>query len=359
MTTTGRATALLDVHRALGGRLVDFAGWEMPIQYSGVVAEHRAVREEVGVFDVSHLGKLHLAGADAVRPLQHALTADVAALDVGRATYSLALTDEGGCVDDLFVYRLAEQEWLVVPNAANVAAVGASITDSGGDPQDEWARWSIIAIQGPRAGDLFERAFPGSSAGDLPLHSWTTVDVLGEKGLAARTGYTGERGFELYAPTTTSPAAFERLVDLGGTPAGLGARDTLRLEMGFALYGQELSRDINPLEAALGWAIAWDTDFRGRDALAEVRATGPARRVFGIRCTGRGIPRAGCDIELDGSSIGRVTSGNFSPTLGTGIALALGPAATRPAPGAVVDVVTRGRRIEGAIVKPPFVKKGQ
>ncbi|CAN5766594.1 hypothetical protein BH18ACT15_BH18ACT15_11560 [soil metagenome] len=186
------------------------------------------------------------------------------------------------------------------------------------------------------------------------------MDVLGEQGLAARTGYTGERGFEVYAPTTTSRAAFAQLIELGGNPAGLGARDTLRLEMGYALYGHELTREVNPLEAGLGWAIAWDTDFRGRDAVAEVRSRGPSRRLFGIRCTGRGVPRAGCEVELeDGSPLGQVTSGNFSPTLGTGIALALGPAPTRPKPGTNVVVVTRGRRIEGAIVKPPFVKKSK
>ncbi|MDQ4028275.1 MAG: glycine cleavage system aminomethyltransferase GcvT [Actinomycetota bacterium] len=357
MATETRSSALLDVHKTLGARLTDFAGWQMPLQYKGVIAEHNAVRTGVGVFDVSHLGKLRVSGADAGEALQEALTADVIGLEAGRASYSLVLTEEGGVVDDVFVYRLGEREWMVVPNAANVEAVSDAIRRSGGDVEDEWARWAILAIQGPRSFSLFERAFPGSGAPDLELHGWCHLTLEGEKAIVARTGYTGERGFELYAPASTAVTTWRRLTELGATPAGLGARDTLRLEMGYALYGHELSLDINPLEAGLGWAIAWDKSFRGRDALIAIKERGPARRLFGVRCTDKGVPRAGYRVVDDDVTIGTLTSGNYSPTLGTGIALGLGQRAAVPDPGARVDVDARGRMIGGDIVKPPFIKR--
>lgn len=356
--TPARSTVLLDAHRRLGARLTDFGGWQMPLQYEGVVAEHRAVRSAVGVFDVSHLGKLRVAGPGAGRALQRALTTDAEALEVGRAAYSLVLTEEGGCVDDVFLYRLGDDEWMVVPNAANVAAVAQAMSQSGASAEDLWDRYAILAIQGPSSFNLFAEAFPRSGATELSLHSFCSLDVGGEQGLVARTGYTGERGFELYAPAATAPQAFEALLELGATPAGLGARDTLRLEMGYALYGHELTTEVNPLEAGLSFALAWDTDFRGKAALLQVKqGGGPSRRLFGVACRGRGVPRHGHAVEAGGAVLGEVTSGNFSPTLKTGIALALGPAATRPEVGAEVDVVARGRRIEGAIVKPPFIGK--
>ena len=354
MVSEDRATPLLDTHGRLGAKLIDFAGWSMPLQYSGVIAEHNAVRQAAGVFDVSHLGKLRVAGdGDA---LQHALTADVLGLEVGRATYSLVCTDEGGCVDDVFVYRIDSDEWLVVPNAANVSAVAECIERSGGAPVDEWDRWAILALQGPRSFEIFDAALPDTGAAELRLHHWCHIDVLGERGVVARTGYTGERGFELYAPAGRAEAVFERLLESGAVPVGLGARDTLRLEMGYALYGHELTRKINPLEAGLGWAIAWDTDFRGRPALLEERARKPRRRIFGVRCTDRGVPRGGYDVVAESKPVGRLTSGNYSPTLGTGIGLALGPIPV-PAIGQAVSVAARGRMIRGDIVKPPFVKR--
>ena len=359
MSDAARSTPLLDSHRALGARLTEFAGWDMPLQYEGVIAEHNAVRTSTGVFDVSHLGKLRVRGPGAADALQHALTADVVSLEEGRAAYSLVLTDDGGCVDDVFAYRIGPEEWLIVPNASNVEAVAESISSAGSsfDLDDEWARWAILAVQGPRSFEVFEAAFPGSGATELALHAWAEIDVLGESGLVARTGYTGERGFELYAPAGTAVEAWERLLDAGGRPVGLGARDTLRLEMGYALYGHEITLEVNPLEASLGWVLAWDTPFRGRDALAKVKEEGPERRLWGITCRGRGVPRQGYAVFSGDDEIGTVTSGNFSPTLGTGIALALGPAERAPAAGAEVAIEARGRRIEGDIVKPPFVKK--
>jgi aminomethyltransferase len=352
-----RSSPLLDVHRSLGARLTDFSGWQMPLQYKGVIAEHNAVRTGVGVFDVSHLGKLRASGPGAGEALQDALTADVLALEVGRATYSLVLTEEGGCVDDVFVYRLGSREWMVVPNAANVEAVSNAIRRSGGDVEDEWDRWAILAIQGPASFSLFERAFPGSAAPKLELHEWCDLEIDGKKAIVARTGYTGERGFELYAPASAAVGTWGRVTELGATPAGLGARDTLRLEMGYALYGHELSLDVNPLEAGLGWAIAWDTPFRGRDALVAIKERGPSRRLFGLRCTEKGVPRAGYRVVDGDVTVGTLTSGNYSPTLSTGIGLALTDRAALPEPGAHVYIDARGRMIGADIVKPPFIKR--
>ena len=329
----------------------------MPLQYTGVIAEHNAVRNDVGVFDVSHLGKLRARGAGAGAALQVALTADTDALEVGRATYSLVLTDEGGCIDDVFVYRLAGDSWMVVPNAANVGAVADAIRSASCDPIDEWDRWAILAIQGPRSFELFESVFPRSGALDLKLHEWCSINVFGSQGLVARTGYTGERGFELYAPAATAQRAFDEVIEAGATPVGLGARDTLRLEMGYALYGHELTLDVNPLEARLGWVLAWDTPFRGRDACVKMKEAGPPRTLFGIVCKDRGVPRQGYAVTRGEQTIGELTSGNHSPTLATGIALALGPRETAPEEGAAVHVQARGRALEGDIVKPPFVTR--
>jgi len=324
------------------------------------VAEHNAVRNAVGVFDVSHLGKLVVSGPGAEDALQMAVTADVAALEVGRAKYAVCLTDEGGCIDDVFVYRLANDEFLVVPNAANVDAVAATIRSAGSaDVVDAWDRWAILAVQGPESFDVVERLWPGAETSEMKLYSWQELEFFGETGLIGRTGYTGESGFELYVPVAAAPKTFTSLIDGGVVPVGLGARDTLRLEMGYALYGHELAMDINPLEAGLGWAISWDSPFRGREALEKVRSAGPARKLFGIRCRERGVPRQGYPVLKDDEPIAAVTSGNFSPTLQTGIALALGPAEKRPAEEEKVVIDARGRAIHGDIVRPPFIERGK
>jgi aminomethyltransferase len=352
-----RATALLQAHRDLGAKLTEFGGWEMPLQYEGIVSEHRAVRTTAGVFDVSHLGKLRVKGPDARASVQRALTCDVTALEPGRAAYSLVLDDDAGCVDDVFVYCFDPNEFLVVPNASNVAQVAAKLAESGAEPEDEWDKWTILALQGPDAHRIFEEVWPHAGAGDMKLHDFGPVDVFGERGFAARTGYTGERGFELYAPAATAVRAWTALLGAEAVPVGLGARDTLRLEMGYALYGHEISLEVNPLEAGLGWVIAWDRPFRGRAALEAVRAEGRKRRLFGVVCRDKGVPRQGYRVLAGEEVIGEVTSGNFSPTLGTGIALALGPTDATPAAGDEVSVEARGRRIAGDIVKPPFIKK--
>jgi len=352
-----KETTLLEEHKRLGAKLTEFGGWEMPLQYSGIIAEHNAVRGSVGVFDVSHLGKLRLKGPSAVDALDEAMTADVRALEPGAATYSLVLTESAGCVDDVFVYRIGDEDWLVVPNASNVDAVADQIRASGGEVVDEWDRYSILAIQGPDSFPLVDKVWPDWNATELKMHRWKEVDVYGTPGLIARTGYTGERGFELYAPKATAVDAFRAILDAGAAPVGLGARDTLRLEMGYALYGHEITTETNPLEAGLGWVIAWDTPFRGREVLAKVKEAGPDRKVFAVRCTDRGVPRQGYTVFAGDDAIGEVTSGNFSPTLNTGIALAMGPADRKPEIGTQVAIEARGRRIAGDIVKPPFITK--
>lgn len=351
-----RRSPLLEEHVRLGARLTDFGGWQMPLQYSGVIAEHNAVRNSAGIFDVSHLGKLRVAGPGSTDVLQRAVTSDVAAIPEGSASYALVLTETGGCIDDVFVYRIAPDEWLVVPNASNVAAVADAIRDAGGEPVDEWDRWAILALQGPSSLELFDRGWPNAAASNMPLHTWKIVDLAGAEMMVARTGYTGERGVELYVPAQQAVEVFGRLLGAGAVPAGLGARDTLRLEMGYALYGHEITTDIYPLEAGLGWTLAWDTPFRGREALAKVKEEGPARKLVGVRCTGRGVPRQGYKVVSGGREVAELTSGNFSPTLQTGIGLALGPRAALPEPGAQVSIEARGRSIEAVIVKPPFIR---
>jgi aminomethyltransferase len=359
VTGGDRASPLRDAHVELGAKLTEFAGWDMPLQYAGIVAEHRVVRSSAGVFDVSHLGKLLVSGPEASAAIAATVSASVAELEPGRARYGLVLADDAGCIDDVFVYRLTEDAWLVVPNAANVAAVRDALEASGGRVEDHWDRWAILALQGPDSFAVMERAWPGSGAPELKLHRFLQCPGVGPGSFVARTGYTGERGFELYVDAARARAAWDRLLAAGAVPVGLGARDTLRLEMGYALYGHELTRSINPLEAGLEWAISWDaTTWRGRDALQRIREDGPARASFGIVCRDRGVPRAGYRVHSQEGPIGEVTSGNHSPTLAAGIALALGPRTKIPPVGDTVFVEARGRRMEGAIVQPPFVDRG-
>jgi glycine cleavage system T protein (aminomethyltransferase) len=358
---------LYESHRALGGRLVDFAGWDMPLQFSGVVAEHTAVRERVGLFDVSHLGKLLVEGAGAVEALEQAVTNGVGSLPEWRARYNLVLTGAGGIVDDLFVYRRPDA-WLVVPNAANARAVHEAIRSLAGPDTrvtDARQRWAILALQGPASRQVADALLPGAT--DLPLHAFGDFDlkvgVTSVRVQVARTGYTGEYGFELFVPSEDAPGVWDLLLDAGEPhgilPVGLGARDTLRLEMGYPLHGHEISTETNPIEAGLGWAIDWSKqDFRGRAAVEAVRQAGPDRILVGLAADGPGIPRAGQVVLRDGEPVGTVTSGNFSPTLRKGIALAyVAPRVGEPGMALQIDV--RGRRLPVAVTKPPFVPRGR
>jgi aminomethyltransferase len=345
---------------------VDFAGWDMPLQFSGVVAEHTAVRERVGLFDVSHLGKVLVDGPGAVPTLDRALTANVAGIPEWRARYNLVLTDEAGVVDDLFVYRRPDG-YLVVPNAANVEAVLAALDEAAGPEAgavtivDAAERWAILALQGPASRPMAEVLLPG--AVDLPLHGFGDFVLDGAAVQVARTGYTGEYGFELFVPSAEAPRIWELLLDAGAPhgilPIGLGARDTLRLEMGYPLHGHEISPAINPVEAGLSWAVDWTkAGFRGKPALDAIRATGPARRLAGMVAQGPGIPRVGQPILSGGEVTGEVTSGNFSPTRGVGIALGfVGPDAAEP--GTMLDIDVRGKRVPVLVTRPPFVPRGR
>ncbi len=349
---------LLEVHEGLGARIVPFAGWRMPLEYEGTLAEHRAVREEVGVFDVSHLGTVWITGSDAQATVAATFTNDPASLSDGDSQYTLCCDDDGGIVDDLIVYRLSAERFLAVPNAANTAAVvhmlQASAEGRDAEVDDASRDWAMLAVQGPRSLDLVGEHFPGAVA-RVDHHQIGRLDD--DQGWLARTGYTGEIGVEIL--TASAPAAdlFEALVAAGASPCGLGARDTLRLEMGYPLHGNDLSRDTDPYEARLGWAVKLDRgEFRGRAALTERRQHGPHRRLWGLRAADRGIPRPGMEVRHDGDVVGRVTSGTFSPSLRVGIGLSYLSQGTGPGSEVTVDI--RGRVRPFLVVKPPFIQRG-
>ena len=350
---------LHDQHVRLGAKLGDFSGWEMPLEYSGTLAEHAAVRERVGLFDVSHMGKVRVHGQGAADFLNEVLTNDFHRIGPGQAQYSLLCDASGGVVDDLIVYRWSDDELFCVPNAGNASAVIEvlrSLAPNEVSIDDHHADHGIIAVQGPASSAVLDAA--GLPSG----HDYMTMvsaDLEGAPVIVARTGSTGEHGYELIAPVAVLGQLWADLLVLarpyGGIPAGLGARDTLRLEMGYPLHGHELSLDITPVQARLGWAVGWDKPaFVGREALMAERAAGPARVLRALRATGRGIPRAGLTVLRDGELVGEVTSGTFSPTLKEGIALAL--LSPEVAVGSAVVVDVRGRPLECDVVAPPLVR---
>ena len=353
-------TPLYDEHVAGGGRLVPFAGWELPIQYDGVIAEHTAVRTSAGLFDVSHMGQLVLTGPGARDDLQRLLSNDIGRLtEAGRAQYSLLTNERGGIVDDLIVYRRAGDEWLLVVNAGNRAAaidflgerVGADTTLS--DVSDDWA---MLALQGPRALDVL-RDVTGIDLTDTRPFRLTEASCDGHVVLAATTGYTGERGCELLVAPADAPGLWRSLIaDERVTPAGLGARDTLRLEAGYCLHGSDITTETSAVAAGLDWACAFGTDFTGRETLFSEHTIGSDERLVALQMTGRGIPRAGCLVEVGAGRIGRVTSGTMSPTLGMGIALAY-VRSDMSAPGTQVDVDVRGTRYPAVVAKKPLYRR--
>jgi aminomethyltransferase len=355
-------TPLEDVHRALGAKLGPFGGWLMPIEYAGTLAEHRAVRERVGLFDLSHLGKLDLGGQAAVGALQGLLTNDLDAIGPGRAQYSLLLNDDGGIEEDLLVYRLAEDRWFVVPNAGNTAMVASALRDRIGDGLEDHEDWCFLGVQGPRSTEVVGTLF--GEAGDLRYLDVTETTYAGERLVLARTGYTGERGFELFARATVGERLWEELTEAGDAfqiePCGLGARDVLRLEMGYPLYGQDLTPDRTPFEAELGWAVKLDKGpFRGRDALLRRRGEPPPSGLRGlVMDERRHIPRAHHPVlGDDGSRVGEVTSGSFSPMLQRGIALAYLSRGAAYGAGSRVEVDVRGRPGPARVTDPPFVDR--
>lgn len=352
-----RHSPLHDRHRAAGAKFAAFGGWEMPLEFAGggVLAEHGAVRAAVGLFDVSHLGTVVVRGTGARAHLDTVLTNDLGRIGPGRSQYTLCCNPDGGIVDDLLVYLRADDDLLLVPNAANAAEVLDRLRTGappGVDVLDRHAEIAVLAVQGPRADEVLTAV--GLPAG----HPYGSFAVAGAV-TVCRTGYTGERGYELLLAAERAPALWDGLLAAahaaGGRAAGLGARDTLRTEMGFPLHGQDIGPTTTPVEARLGWAVGWDkAAFTGRGRLAEVRAAGPARRLWGLRATGRGIPRPGMTVsDRAGSPVGTLTSGTFSPTLRRGIGLALVDAAVGV--GDLVSVAIRGRAEEFEVLRPPFV----
>ena len=361
-----RRTPLHELHRRLGARLVPFAGYEMPVQYSSIIEEHRTVRSAVGLFDLSHMGEIEIRGEEAVAFLRHALVSDPGALEVGQAQYSMACNDRGGIVDDLIVYRRDDGEFLIVCNAANRSAVVEQLNgllgrgDFGASLEDRSDRTGLVAPQGPNAAGLL------AELTDLDLASIGNYrsapgTVAGIECLVARTGYTGEDGFELFCDARRTPELWEALAAAGerhgARPCGLGARDTLRLEAGMPLYGNELSLDTNPFEANLGRVVKLDKgDFIGRAALQAVQQAGPSRKLIGLQMVENAIPRAGYEVRSGGAAVGHVTSGTLSPTLGTRIAMAYVPAELAGI-GNAFEVVVRERPYRAEQVKLPFYRR--
>jgi aminomethyltransferase len=358
-----RQTPLQDEHEALGAKLGEFAGWAMPIEYAGVLTEHRAVREAAGMFDLTHLGKIEVAGPEALDVLQRFITGNLAEVSVGGAQYGMVLTEDGGIVDDLITYRVDQDRLLVVPNAANTEAVLSILSeeDSAGAVVEHRPDLVTIAVQGPRSLELVAPLF--SAVEGLDFMTCAEASYRDVVVLVARSGYTGERGVELFVPEGVARAMWRDLLErgrpLGLEPAGLGARDTLRLEMGYPLHGNDISPDRTPMEAGLSWAVSLDKgDFRGRDALLRQKQEGLPARLRAIRMVDRLIPRAGYPVlDETGVPIGETTSGSFSPTLRVGIALAYLEPTDAHGPGSTVEVDVRGRRGRAEVVKPPFVDR--
>jgi glycine cleavage system T protein (aminomethyltransferase) len=362
-------TALIEEHRAGGARLVDFAGWEMPVQFDGILEEHRAVRERAGLFDLSHMGEVWVTGPDAGAALAYALVSDPPRLASGRAHYSMITAGDGGIIDDLIVYRLADERFMVVPNAANretvVAALRERLVNFEAQLDDASLRTSLVAIQGPLAAAILA---PLTTVDLEPLKYYAIAEgsVAGIPALVARTGYTGEDGFEVFVDWDQAVPLWRALRAAGEgsglTLAGLGARDTLRLEAGMPLYGNELGRDGNPYEAGLGRVVKLDKphDFVGRAALEQVNAAGPRRSLVGLTLRGRQIARHGHYVHEAGTddAVGVVTSGAPSPTLGLPIAMAYVPPADA-AVGTMVEIAIRGARAEADIVPLPFYKRSR
>lgn len=360
---TLKQSVLHDRHVALGAKFSEFGGWEMPLEYSGVVKEHTCVRESVGIFDVSHLGKVVVRGEGALEFINSCFTNDLGRIEKGKAQYTLCCDEEtGGVVDDLIVYLKDDDHLLLVPNAANTAEVVRRLqakAPAGITLTDHHETHAVLAIQGTKSDEVL--AALGLPTGHEYM-SFVEAPFEGVDVVVCRTGYTGERGYELIAPNEVAGALWDAVQEAGAAfdlqPCGLGARDTLRTEMGYPLHGQDMSLDINPVQARVGWAIGWKKDaFWGKAALEAERERGAATTVRGLVATGRGIPRPHMSVRLTPDvPIGEITSGTFSPTLKKGIALAL--ISTQVEEGAEVTVDVRGRAEIFVVTRPPFVTAG-
>ncbi|MBF6165080.1 glycine cleavage system aminomethyltransferase GcvT [Streptomyces gardneri] len=348
------------VHVELDATFAPFGGWEMPVSYAGTVTEHQAVRATVGLFDVSHLGKATVRGPGAAALVNSAFTNDLGRIGAGKAQYTLCCAPNGGVIDDLIAYYVGDEEIFLVPNAANTAAVVARLREAapeGVTVTDEHRDYAVFAVQGPRSAEVLTAL--GLPA-DLEYMAYADAAWDGRPVRVCRTGYTGEHGYELLPRWDDAEALFralaERVRAAEGQVAGLGARDTLRTEMGYPLHGHELSLDISPVQARCGWAVGWKKpEFWGKAALEQEKSDGPRRILLGLKALDRGVLRQGQTVLRDGEPVGSTTSGTFSPTLKVGIALALLDTAAAIEPGAEVEVDVRGRRLRCEIVRPPFV----
>ncbi len=355
-----RRSALHEVHLALGATFASFGGWEMPVSYTGVVAEHTSVREAVGVFDVSHLGKASVVGPGAAEFVNGCLTNDLDRISAGEAQYTLCCDAAGGVVDDLIAYRVSDDEVFLVPNAANAAAVVGALAAAAPPVlavTDRHTEHGVLAVQGPRSPEVLAAL---GLPHDMDYLAFTDAWWADHPVRVCRTGYTGEHGYELLPRWADADPLFRALLDaaapLGGQACGLGARDTLRTEMGYPLHGHELSADITPVQARTGWAVGWHKpQFWGKAALAAERAAGPRRRLWGLVARERGVPRAGMTVLAGQLPVGETTSGTFSPTLRTGIALGMLDATAELGAGTEVMLDVRGRRLRCEVVTPPFV----
>ena len=359
-----KKTPLNRIHHELGARMVEFGGWEMPVQYSGVIAEHLAVRQAAGLFDVSHMGEVEVTGPEALAFLQYATINDVSALVDGQVQYSALCYPDGGVVDDLTLYRMNQERFLLCVNAANVekdfawlqkVLAGSGFSDL--TVTDRSTEFAQIALQGPKAADILARITDTDLTGIKTYHFSEGI-VAGADAIISRTGYTGEDGFELYLPALSAETVWQQLLlngqEDGLVPVGLGARDTLRLEKAYALYGHELTAEILPLEARLSWITKLEKgDFVGRQALLDARAQGVPRSLIGLKLTGPGVPREGYTVFYDGREVGYVTSGTMSPSLKQGIALVL--VEKDVAKNQSFDIAIRQRTVCAEKIKLPFV----
>lgn len=361
--TTLRRTPLHAAHLALGARMVPFAGWEMPVQYRGIMEEHLAVRSRAGLFDVSHMGEILVEGPGALETLQRLLTNDVGRLRVGQGLYSPMCAPHGGILDDLTAFRVGEERYLLVVNAATTAKDLAWVADHADRAvmRDVSSEMALLALQGPAAEAILSQLTPAPLARLRLFDAVPRTTVADRPAFLSRTGYTGEDGFEIGPAWEDAPPVWEALLaagqPLGLQPAGLGARDTLRLEAGFMLYGSDIDETTTPLEAPLGWTVKWEKgDFIGRAALLAQRERGVERRLVGFTLAERAIARHGFPILWDGAAVGRVTSGTFSPTLQRSIGLGY-VAVVHAEPGTPLAVEIRGRPVPGEVTRLPFYRR--
>lgn len=365
MDATLRRTALYDRHVALGGRMVPFAGWEMPVQYAGIMDETKAVRSRAGVFDVSHMGRLFVSGANAGDLLRRVLTYNVKSLESGQGHYGLLCNEQGGILDDPYTFRLGPERWMVIPNAATNEQDIAWIREHskpGWDVRmdDRQEGTAMLALQGPGAKHVFGAVLSREVEERLGKREITEIAIGGHKATVSRTGYTGEDGFEFVAAAHAGVELWDALLNAGVAPCGLGARDSLRLEAALALYGHDIDTATNPFEAGLGWVVSLDDgeDFVGRDALVNLKGT-TTRRLACFRAEERGgVFREGCPLLHEAQPIGTATSGGYSPTLGTSIGMGYLPRSLA-AVGTEIAVDVRGKPVRARVVKRPFVKPAQ